>query len=63
MCFGGSSKTPKPEPTYPTRFEYNRPTGTDTQRQQVAAANTGTQPAFGSDLGSTAPKPQTTGGY
>jgi hypothetical protein len=54
MCFGGS-KTPRPEPTYPVRFAYNQPVPntSDTQQKQVAAANTNTQPAFGSDLGTT----------
>jgi hypothetical protein len=63
MCFGGGNRTPKPEPTYPVRFAYNQPvpSPSDTQRQQVTAANTNTQPAFGSELGTPQAKP--TGGY
>jgi hypothetical protein len=66
MCFGGGSKTVKPEPTYPTRFAYNQPVPgmDDTQRRQLIAANTDTQPAFGSELGGAPPKKQASpGGY
>jgi hypothetical protein len=51
MCFGSSGGTPKPVPTYPTRFAYNQPVPKRTQQQQVAAATTPDQPAFGSELG------------
>ena len=45
MCFGGQkSSTVTPTPTYPTRFEYNRPVP-DAQRERVAQANTPNAPA------------------
>jgi hypothetical protein len=55
MCFSSGGGTVKPKPANPlSRFDYNQPVNQGrTQQQQVAAANTDTQPAFGSDLGAT----------
>ncbi len=57
MCFGGGSSQVKAKPANPlSRFSYNQPTQSRTQQQQVAAANTDTQPAFGSELGGSTPE-------
>lgn len=64
MCFSGGNRTPTPTPTYPTRFEYNRPVPNQSEterRQNAQASTTGT---FGAELGSSPSTPkQTTGGY
>lgn len=58
MCFSSGGGTVTPKPANPlSRFSYNQPTTkSPTQQQQVAAANTNTQPGFGSELGGSTPE-------